>query len=64
MCLYPSQKKKICHLLGKYFFQKESEFVTEYFVFRKICHLLAILDPQKKRLISAERRSPLSSFVN
>jgi hypothetical protein len=59
----PFSKKKNCHLSGEYFFQKESKFVTEYFVFRKLCHLLAILHPET-RLISTERRSPLSSFVN
>ncbi len=27
-----SKKKKKCYLLGKYFFQNESKFVTEYFI--------------------------------
>jgi len=54
--------KKICHLLGEYFFQKESKFITENFVFRKLCHLLAILHPKRKRLISTER-SPLSHLL-
>jgi hypothetical protein len=36
-------------LLGQFFFQKR-EFVTKYFIFKKLCFLLDCFSPEKKSL--------------